>query len=547
MTARDLTPLARLRDLAAAAATDEEARAVAAQIRAFARRVRAARWEPYPWQHPHHHPEGWVSQRAPGKQVCDARCADLPVAVIPTHGIWLQRGGRGTGKTEGGAHYVNAHVEGPPCDPRVPGGHRLTIVAPTQADAVSSCVEGVSGLKAINPGVTVTTNREGTIARWPNGAVAKLVGAHGPADVERLRAWTNVCCAWVEEAGAMIRLGDVLDQLPFTLRLGAQAHSIVTTTPKHRAEIIALIEGPNSTATLNAARLEQAAVQTWGRTQDADRLPDVIRASLETRFRDTTLGRQELDGELIGDVEGALWVTHRPDLVDGIPNTDDRPGLDNNRLPPGAVAWEPHGPLTLDTFPEPLRPEVAGILALMPPIPDAPTITGARRAVGVDPAGGATENGIGVVAAAGQHGYVLADLSLTAGPDTWGKVAVLAWYYFGAEGIALERTFGGDQPDFVIATAAQALGLPMPALLRAATAEGKKQRALPLVALSQQGRFHNVGHLPLLESEQTTWVEDETKDSPNRLDAMVHAGRHLLVRARAGKVASPVGRRIPGR
>lgn len=548
MTARALPePLQRLRHLAAAAATDEEARAVADQIRAYARKVRASRWEPYPWQHPHVHPDGWVSQRAPGKQVCDDRCLTLPPVQIPPHGIWLQRGGRGTGKTEGAAHYINAHVEGPPCDPRVPGGHRLTIAAPTQADAVSSCVEGVSGLKAINPGITVTTNREGTIARWPNGAVAKLVGAHGPADVERLRAWTNVCCAWVEEAAAMVHLGDVLDQLPFTLRLGDTAHSIVTTTPKNRAEVQALIEGPNP-GDPATARIEAAAVQTWGRTEDATRLPTVIRESLERRFRGTTLGRQELDGDLLGDVEGALWVPNRPALVDGLPNGDDRPGIENDRVPEGTVGWEPHGPVIPDAFPEHVREEVAAIFALMPPIPQTPAITGARRAVGVDPAGGATENGIGVVAASGGHGYVLADLSLTSGPAVWGKVAVLAWYYFGAEGIALERTFGGDQPDFVIETAARELGLDPPALLRAATVEGKKQRAMPLVSLSQQHRFHNVGHLPLLEAEQTTWVEDDTPESPNRLDAMVHAARHLLVRARAGKIANPTGRRrIPGR
>jgi phage terminase large subunit-like protein len=531
----ELVAFERLQQLVLSATNEDEAKAVAAELRAFARRVKAGRWEPYQWQHPHTHPPGWVSQRVPGKPICDERCHNLPPAVIPTHGAWLQRGGRGTGKTEGAAHYVNSHVEGPACDPRAPGGHRLSIVAPTQADAVSACVEGISGLKAINPGIVVTTNREGTTARWPSGAVAKLVGGHTTQDVERLRAWSNVCLAWVEEAAAIPRLGEVLDQLPFTLRLAetptAHPHSVITTTPKNRPEVVALIDGaPGST-------VQRATVQTWGRTEDAFRLLDEVRAALEARYRGTTEGRQELDGELVGDVEGALWVADRPDLVDGQPNPDDRPGLKQTRLPAESVGWTAHGPL------EVLPP---ALLALMPPVPAQPHVTGARRAVGVDPAGGATENGISVVAAWGNQGGVLADLSLKAGPDTWGRVAVAAYYYFGAEGIALERTFGGDQTEHVIATAAEALGLPMPPLLKAPTPEGKKERALPLVALAQQKRFGMIGNHPVLEGELTTWVEDETPESPNRLDAMVHAGRHLLVRAKPAGLHRPRGR-IPGR
>lgn len=514
-----------LRAAAASASTEEEVREVTGRILAWARRLRAQVWEPYPWQHPHLHPPGWVSERN-GKPdpdgVCDPRCHDLPVAVVPAHGRWLELGGRGTGKTEGAAHYINDHVENaPPCDGRVPGGHRLTIVAPTQADAVASCVTGVSGLQAINPGITITTSREGTIARWPSGAVAKVLGAHSPADVERLRAWTNVCCVWVEEAAAMRQLGGVLEQAPYTLRLGPRPHSVVSTTPKNRPEVHALIEQPGP--------------RTKGRTRDAFRIVQVVLDALMREFGGTSRGRQELDAELIGDVEGALWVQDRPDMVDGHPNTDDRPGIDNDRVPAGSVGgWTPHDTLPLDRR--------FGIPLNTPP-PENPTVRVEATVIGVDPAGGATENGISVVGVAHGVGYVLDDLTVKGGPDHWGKVAVLAWLDYGAVGIALERTYGGDQTQYVIESAAEALGLPVPAFLRAPTVEGKKQRALPLQALAQQRRFKVVGNLPLLEAEMTGWVEDETPESPNRLDAMVHAGRHLLVRAKPGNLATPVGRR----
>lgn len=539
--------LARLRDLAAQCTTEAEALEVAAAIRTWTRRLRASRWNAYPWQRPHQHPPGWVSLRAPNLRddlqpsagVCDERCYDLPLAVPDVHQAWVQRGGRGTGKTEGAAHYVNAHVDGPPCDPRVPGGHRLTIAAPTQPDAVTSCVTGVSGLQSINPSITVATTKEGTLVRWPNGAVAKVLGAHDRADVERARAWTNVCLWWLEEAAAMNWLGGLsvegeepgmLDQAPFTLRLGERPHLVVTTTPRARPEVDRMIA--------------LWPVQTWGRTEDADRLPAPVRSSYEALFpRGTTMARQELDGERVTDVRGALWLQRRTaehDLAG-----DDRPGIDNDRVPEGSVGWTPHTDVfTLVAQSPETQATLDRLRALLPAIPTEPTTTVTRTAVGVDPAGGSTENGIVVMGTHLDHGYTLGDFSLTGPPATWGIAAVLAWQHYGAEGIAVERTYGGDQTWAPIETACRELGLPIPARLRAPTVEGKKQRAIALQALSQVHRLHHVGHYAALEGEQTTWVEDES-ESPNRLDAWVHAGRHLLVRARTGTTVRPKGRSLP--
>lgn len=534
--------LTALHEAASQAATEDEAREVAARIRAFVRRLRATRWEPYEWQHPHVHPEGWVSERDPRLGVCDERCYDLPAAVPGVHEAWTQRGGRGTGKTEAAARYVNDHVEGPACDPRVPGGHRLTIAAPTQPDAVSSCVTGVSGIQAFNPAVTVTTTKEGTIVRWPNGAVGRVLGADAPRAVNRARAWTNVCLWWLEEFAAMPYAGGLigtegytgepgmLDQAPFTLRLGSRPHLVVTTTPTGRPEVEALLERPG--------------FQTWGRTRDAHRLDPGVRASLEALFPPgTTLARQELDGERVGDVAGALWLQHRSAET---PPEDDRPGIDNDRVPAGSVGWTPHmdvNDLVAST------PEGAVILnrlrALLPPVPENPATVCDRAAVGVDPAGGATENGVVVVGTHADHGYTLADLSLHGGPESWGMAAVLCWQHFGAEGIALERTFGGDQTNHSVETAARSLGLPIPAFLRAPTVEGKKARAVPVQALAQVHRLHHVGMFPRLEGEQTTWVEDETPESPNRLDAYVHAVRHVLVRTKQGAVTRAKSSRRP--
>lgn len=562
MPARQLDPTAvaayqRLQLLAATASTEDEARAVAAELRAFARRVRASRWQPYPWQHPHVHPPGWVSQRMmgrgpdAGRGVCDERCADLPTVVPGVHQWWVQRGGRATGKTDAASRYVNEHMEGPPCDPRVPGGHRMTIAAPTQPDAVASCITGPSGVQAVNPAVTVTTSKEGTIVRWPGGAVGRVLGANSAEDVQRARAWTNVCLWWLEEYAAMRYAGGLagqpgyetrplglLDQAPATLRLGPHPHGVLTTTPTGRPEVGAVLDDPHN-------------LQTWGRTEDAHHVPEVIRISLESKYPPgSSLGRQELGGERVGNVAGALWLQRRDHDTDP---EDDRPGIDNDRLLPGAVTWKPHGLLT--ELPAEAQLLLQRMLAdgSLPPIPDpvtSPTML-QRTVLGVDPAGGATENGISVVGEHATHGYTLADLSLKAGPDTWGKRAVVAAYYFGAVGIATERTYGGDQTQHVIDSAAEALGMPAPAPLPAPTQDGKKERAVPVQAIAQVHRLHMVGVFPQLEGELTTWVEDDT-ESPNRLDAWVHAHRYLLVRAKTGHVAGPAaasgaGLRIPGR
>lgn len=541
------TTLAALRAAAASAATEDEAREVALRIRTFVRRLRASRWEPYVWQRPHVHPPGWVSERDPRLGVCDDRCRDLPPAAPGTHEVWVQRGGRGTGKTDGAAHYINDHAEGPPCDPRVPGGHRFTIVGPTQPDAVSSCVTGVSGLQAINPGITVTTGKEGTLVRWPNGAVGRILGANTAQDVQRARAWSNVCVWWLEEFAAMPHAGGLvgtpgytgppgmLDQAPFTLRLHAPGapqhpHIVATTTPTGRPEVEALLSRPG--------------FQTWGRTRDAYNLDPAVREALEILYPPgTTIARQELDGERVGDVAGALWVQSRLGAADD----DERPGIDDDRVPLGSVGWRPHG--DVHALPLPEDPEAAAtmlrLISLLPAVPENPDTFVDRTVVGVDPAGGATENGISVVGAAHGHGYTLADLSMTGAPKAWGMMAVLAAYHFGAEGIAMERTYGGDQTDHVIATAAETLGLPLPAPLRAPTVDGKKQRAIPVQTLAQVHRIHHVGMMPRLEGEQTTWVEDETPESPNRLDAWVHACRHLLVRAKQGTVQRASSTRRP--
>ncbi|WP_329592137.1 terminase family protein [Streptomyces sp. NBC_01362] len=411
------------------------------------------RWTPYPWQ--------------------------VAPEEIETLGWWLQLGGRGTGKTDGCARYMVEHVNGPPCDERLRGGHRMAIVAPTQGDAVEACVNGPSGLRGHDPRVVLRTGAGGTFARWPSGAEAKLFGAHSPDDVERLRAGGNRCLVWMEEAAAMRRLGEAITHSEMGLRIGPNPHYIASTTPKPRTELIELTRRADVTV-------------TRGRTRDAHHLPQEQRDKLVQKYAGTRMEKQELDGELLQDIEGALWSRTR---------------LDATRV--GAV----------------------------PPL--------VRIVVSIDPAakGGDESDEMGIIVAglgqayipdrngfARRHGYILDDLSGRMSPEECMRKAAQAYHAWKADLVIAEVNNGGDW----IGTTLRQID-PTVNYDTVTATRGKATRAEPAAAVFDQLAAHIVTSLPELEGQLVTWVPGD--DSPDRLDAMVWALTKLML-APAGNLAA---------
>lgn len=436
-----------------AGATDAELALLEERLRDKLWHRRWNRWTPYPWQ--------------------------VAPDTIETLGWWLQLGGRGTGKTDGCARYMVAHVNGPACDERLPGGHRMAIIAPTQGDAVEACVNGPSGLKGHDPRVVLRTTAGGTFARWPNGAEAKLFGAHSPDDVERLRAGGNRCLVWMEEAAAMRRLGAAITHSEMGLRIGPNPHYIASTTPKPRTEIIELTRRTDVTV-------------TRGRTRDAHHLPQAQRDKLIRKYAGTRMEKQELDGELIQDIEGALWSRAR---------------LDTTRV--GAV----------------------------PPL--------ARIVVAIDPAakGGDESDEMGIIVAglgqahipdrngfARRHGYVLDDLSGRMSPEECMRKAAQAYHAWQADLVIAEVNNGGDWIGLAMRQTDPTVNYDTVNATR-----GKATRAEPVAAVFDQLAAHIVTSLPGLEEQLVTWVPGD--DSPDRLDAMVWALTKLML-APAGNLAA---------
>lgn len=411
------------------------------------------RWTPYAWQVPPEH--------------------------VPTLGWWLQLGGRGTGKTDGCARYMVAHVNGPPCDPRLRGGHRMAIIAPTQGDAVEACVNGPSGLKAHDPRVVLRTTVGGTYARWPNGAEAKLFGSHTPDDVERLRAGGNRCLVWMEEVAAQRRLKEAITHSEMGLRLGTNPHYIGSTTPKPRTELIELTRS----AKVHVTR---------GRTRDAIHLPEEQRLHLIAKYQGTRTEAQELDGLLLEDIEGALWTRQLFDAT--------RVGA----APPMSrvvVAMDPAATSHEES-------DEMGILVAGLGQQYLPDLNGTMR----------------------QHGYLLDDLSGRMPPIEAARTAIRAYHRHRADAIVVEVNNGGE---WITSTIRQID--PSVNVRTVHATRGKLTRAEPVAAVFEQHAAHVVGSLPEFEEQCVTWVPGDS--SPDRLDGGVWAFTDLML-APAGNLAA---------
>lgn len=421
------------------------------------------------------------------------RWKPLPHQVPPGGDFsgWLLLAGRGAGKTDACARYVTEHVNGPPCLPG-PVPHWVGIVAPTLGDAATSCFSGPSGIRAHSPDAKLINGLGGATVRWPNGSEAKLFGAHTPEDVERLRSGGNRCLVWLEELAAWRYLDNCWSHMRFGLRTGPRPHWVASTTPKPRQLIKKLASGRSRGVVVSRAS-----------TYDNPYLPQDIKDALEEEYGGTQLGRQELNAEILDQDENALW-TH--DM------------LDASRLAPDAV-------------------------------PDM-----IRRTIGVDPSGGVGEQGIVVVGKAMlprehedprkraplAHGYVLADRTVHLPPDGWGRRAVQAAVDYEADDICVEINYGGDMAVSTIRSAADAMGVNVPIRVVRAT-RGKRVRAEPVSALTEQGRWHMVGTHSELEAQLCTWYA-ELDWSPDRLDAMTWGAWHMrIVKMTMTGNASPTG------
>lgn len=217
-----------------------------------------------------------------------ARAAQLPPERAWQ--VWLILAGRGFAKTRAGAEWVRRTAE---ADPEA----RIALVAASLGEARSVMVEGESGLLAsAAPGRIPQFEPSLRRLTWPNGAQATLYSAGEPESLrgpQHSHAWCDEIAKWENANERAVR---TWDNLQMGMRLGEMPQVLATTTPRSVPLLRQLLASPD------------VAVH-HGKTEDNRAfLPARFIAAMKHQYGQTALGRQELDGELLEDIEGALWT-----------------------------------------------------------------------------------------------------------------------------------------------------------------------------------------------------------------------------------------------
>jgi phage terminase large subunit-like protein len=379
--------------------------------------------------------------------------------------IWMIMAGRGFGKTRAGAEWVRQIAE---ADPTA----RIALVAASLAEARAVMVEGESGLMAVCPPDRMP-HFEPSLhrVRFANGAQVQLFSA---AEPEGLRGPQH-SHAWCDEIGkwplAHERATRCWDNLLMGLRLGSDPRIMVTTTPRAVPLVQRLVQQEQS---------DEVVISRGSTLANAANLPERFLTAIANEFGGSNLARQEIDGELLEDVEGALWT---------------RALLEQARE---------HGP-----------------------VPEA-----VRIVVAVDPPASTRGDECGIVVAAlGDDGIarVLADCSVSgAAPAEWAERVADAAREWNADRVVAEANQGGAMVESVLRAADQALPVKLVHASR-----GKVARAEPVAALYAAGRVRHVGVFARLEDQLCGLLVGGSYagpgNSPDRADAAVWALTELLL------------------
>lgn len=417
---------------------------------------------------------------------------------VPPQGDWLVHlalAGRGFGKSRAGSEWLVERVLLHPYD-KTGTPTEWLVIAETLSDARLICLEGPAGiLRALN--------RREVVYRYIKSPKPMVILDSGAkiycegADSDDVGRGYNASGAWLDEiakwkAPRAAWYNGIMPSLRADL-VGDHPRCFVTTTPK---PIDILREWlARSDGTVSVVRGSTFENQT--------NLSSIIVSELKTRYEGTTIGLQELYGEILDLTDGAVFS-----LID----------IEKNRT---------------DDVPDDIISIVVGV---------DPNLTGEDDEMGV----------IVVARSRDNHHYVLADQS---SPSTGRAAALHCWHIvaqYGADILLYESNLGKSWMAQVMRDAYLELveqGLfprgttaPMKAI---DSKLGKRTRAEPVAMRYQQGRVHHRGKFEKLETQMVEFLPDSGKESPDRMDALVHAIRYLMAaEKRVMKMATPQGQQV---
>lgn len=385
--------------------------------------------------------------------------------------IWLVCAGRGFGKTRLGAEWVKQiAIQNPAA--------RIALVGASLSEVRSVMVEGESGILS-----TFTADERPNFEpsrhqlTFPSGARAQLYSAAEPESLrgpQHSHAWCDEIAKW---DNASRRATQTWDNLQMGMRLGSSPRTLATTTPRN-VPIMRRLLALEPSGDVSVTR---------GTTFDnRGNLPAAFVDAMQSDFDNTRLGRQELYGEMLSDLEGALWT---------------RAMLDQALLPQSEI---------LDF---------------------------ARIVVAVDPPASANGDACGIIVAAIDYmrtGHVLADCSVEkASPEQWAKAVANAAEQWNADRVIAEANQGGAMVESVLRAADVALPVRLVHASR-----GKSARAEPVAALYEAGRVKHHAMFAQLEDQLCGMIVGGAYqgpgNSPDRADALVWALTELMLSGRSG-------------
>jgi phage terminase large subunit-like protein len=394
--------------------------------------------------------------------------------------------GRGTGKTTTGVEFVTLSAR---------KGLDGAIIGRRGTELVNTHVKTI--MERAHPEFMPEYLASKDILVWPNGATTFLFSAERPENIRSV----NLSYFWMDEAAFMDEVETAYLNAELATRIetpGNPIHILITSTPTGTPWVMKMEDDPE---------VEVRRVSTYANRINLSK--DYL-SKLEKEYEGTRTGRQELHGEVLRDVEGALW---------------------NDEL-----------------FIH-LRLNEQGFLELLDSMDD--------RVLAVDPAGskGPRSDAHGIIAAGVQHldendqplaasrFYVLGDATLKGTPSERSAQIFKAARFFRVNRIIVEKNANGE--DVVQGLRDYAKLHPTEAcdedgeeyrIVMEHASQAKEVRAEPTVGKYEQGRVTHVtsptifGDLSMLEKEQVGWVPKSRggrMPSPNRIDALVWAIRAL--------------------
>jgi phage terminase large subunit-like protein len=393
--------------------------------------------------------------------------------------------GRGTGKTTTGVEFVTLSAR---------KGLDGAIIGRRGTELVNTHVKTI--IERAHPEFMPEYLASKDILVWPNGATTFLFSAERPENIRSV----NLSYFWMDEAAFMDEVETAWLNAELATRIetpGNPIHILITSTPTGTPWVMKMEDDPD---------VEVRRVSTYANRINLS--PDYL-SKLEKEYEGTRTGRQELHGEVLRDVEGALW---------------------NDEL-----------------FLHLRMKTAAEFFELVDSMDD--------RVLAVDPAGskGPRSDAHGIIGVGTQHTdendqplnasrfYVLGDGTLKGTPSERSERIFKVARFLKVNRIIVEKNANGEDvvqglrdyaklhPEEGCDENGEEYKIDMEH-----ASQAKEVRAEPTVGKYEQGRVTHVtsptpyGDLSMLEKEQVGWVPKSRggrMPSPNRIDALVWAVR----------------------